>query len=138
MAKSRLAEIQGKIELIKSWRLNGLTNEEIANNLGITRVSLYNYSKKDIDIFNALNESKEILDVEISNTLIDLIRDKATPHAVRLKSIQYYESTRTKWMPNDKREALNLRAKELEQKKRENDIEEQKIVISELGDDPVD
>lgn len=135
-AKKKINKVIERIDSIKSWRRNGVTVDKIAENLGIGLSTLWKYASENKDILDALNESKEALDAKIEDVLVTMILDETATKTERLNALKYYESTRTKHMPNDKVEAFRLRARELEQKIRENDIEEQKIIVSELGDAP--
>ena len=56
--------------LIEGWARSGLTEEQIANNMGIDRTTLWNWKKKDANIFNALKRNKDIVDFEVENALL--------------------------------------------------------------------
>lgn len=58
-----------RIAIIKSWARNGLTDAEIAKNMGISRSTLYEYRKKSTILDEALQESKEIADMVVENAL---------------------------------------------------------------------
>ena len=51
--------------LLEGWARDGLTDEQIADNIGITRATLYNWKNKYIDIFDALKKGKEVADYEV-------------------------------------------------------------------------
>lgn len=55
--------------LLKAWAMNGLTDEEIAKNIGINRKTLYEWKKKYNPISNALKKGKTIYDVEAEQNL---------------------------------------------------------------------
>lgn len=59
-----------KLILLEGWARSGLTDEQIAKNIGISRASLYEWKKKEIDIFDALKKGKEIIDFEVENALL--------------------------------------------------------------------
>jgi len=59
---------EGLLQL-EAWARNGLTDEQIASNMGITRAALYNWKKKYVDIFDALKRGKEIVDIQVENAL---------------------------------------------------------------------
>ena len=59
---------EGLLQL-EAWARNGLTDEQIASNMGITRAALYNWKKKFVDIFDALKRGKEIVDIQVENAL---------------------------------------------------------------------
>ena len=59
-----------KLILIEGWARDGLTDEQIAKNIGISRASLYEWKKKEVDIFDALKKGKEVIDFEVENALL--------------------------------------------------------------------
>ena len=56
--------------LIQGWARDGLTDEQIANNIGITRKTLYEWMKKYGDICDTLKKGKEIVDYQVENSLL--------------------------------------------------------------------
>ena len=71
MAKSTIAEWEeaDKLLLLEAWARDGLTDEQIAGNIGINVRSLYNWKKKSIPIFQSLKTGKEVADIEVENAL---------------------------------------------------------------------
>lgn len=59
-----------KLILLEGWARDGLTDEQIAKNIGISRASLYEWKKKEVDIFDALKKGKEVVDFEVENALL--------------------------------------------------------------------
>lgn len=55
---------------LEGWARNGLTEEQIASNCGVTRLSLYNWRKKYPEIQNALRKGKEVIDLQVENALL--------------------------------------------------------------------
>ena len=51
------------------WARDGLTDEQIAKNMGISRSTLNEWRKKYPDISDTLKRGKEIADVEVENAL---------------------------------------------------------------------
>ena len=45
-----------KLILLEGWARDGLTDEQIAKNIGINRTTLYDWKKKEINISNALKK----------------------------------------------------------------------------------
>ena len=56
--------------LLESWARDGLTDEQIAHNMGISTATLYNYKKSHLEILNALKKGKEVVDYEVENALL--------------------------------------------------------------------
>lgn len=72
MATSKINEWleKDKLILLEGWARDGLTEEQIAKNMGISRPSLWEWKKKEISIFNALKKGKEVVDFEVENALL--------------------------------------------------------------------
>lgn len=56
--------------LLQGWARDGLTDEQIAHNIGIRRTTLYDWKNKYPDINDALKKGKEIVDYEVENALL--------------------------------------------------------------------
>ena len=56
--------------LLQGWARDGLTDEQIAHNMGIRRTTLYDWKNKYPDINDALKKGKEIVDYEVENALL--------------------------------------------------------------------
>lgn len=56
--------------LLEGWAREGLTNEQIANNIGINVKTLYDWKNKQSKICNALKKNREIVDFEVENALL--------------------------------------------------------------------
>lgn len=61
---------QDKLTLLTAWARDGLTDEQIANNIGIARKTIYEWKNKYSDISNALKKGKEVVDIEVENSLL--------------------------------------------------------------------
>lgn len=71
MAKSKADEWleKDKLTLLEAWARDGLTDEQIANNMGISVASLYNYKNQHLEILEALKKGKEVVDIQVENAL---------------------------------------------------------------------
>ena len=56
--------------LLKGWARDGLKDEQIAHNCGITVKTLYEWKNRYSDICDALKKGKEIVDYEVENALL--------------------------------------------------------------------
>lgn len=56
--------------LLEGWARDGLTDEQIASNIGIRRETLYQWKAKYPNISNALKKGKEVVDIEVENALL--------------------------------------------------------------------
>lgn len=54
---------------IEGWARDGLTDEQIAHNIGIRRPTLYEWKKKYPNISDALKRGKEVVDRQVENAL---------------------------------------------------------------------
>jgi hypothetical protein len=59
-----------KLELIEGWARDGLTDEQIADNMGIHVSTLYEYKKKYPELSEALKKGKEVIDRQVENALL--------------------------------------------------------------------
>jgi len=71
MAKGKYQEwlTDDGLLLLEAWARNGLTDEQIAHNIGIKRPTLYDWKNKYSDISDALKRGKEVVDIEVENAL---------------------------------------------------------------------
>ena len=58
------------LTLLEGWARNGLTDDQIAHNMGVSLSTLYEYKNKYSDIFEALKKGKEVVDIEVENALL--------------------------------------------------------------------
>ena len=56
--------------LLEGWARDGLTDEQIANNCGITAKTLYEWKNAHGEICEALKKGKEVVDYEVENALL--------------------------------------------------------------------
>lgn len=82
MAKPKYdTNVKPKLFLVQMWARDGLTDEQIAKKLGISKASFYNYQKEHIEFFDALKKGKEVSDYEVENALFK----KALGYTVTVK-----------------------------------------------------
>lgn len=55
---------------IEGWARDGLTDVQIAENMGIRRGTLYDWCKKYSDISDTLKKGKEVVDRQVENALL--------------------------------------------------------------------
>lgn len=56
--------------LLEGWARDGLTDEQLAHNMGISRDTLYAWKNKYPDISDALKRGKEVVDIQVENALL--------------------------------------------------------------------
>ena len=54
---------------ISAWARNGLSNEQIAENIGISRKTFQEWLKRFPELKEAVRESKEVADIHVENAL---------------------------------------------------------------------
>ena len=70
MAKSKWNKVKDKLVLVEGWARDGLTDEQIANNLGIATSTFYEYKKNYEEFSETLKKGKEVVDYEVENALL--------------------------------------------------------------------
>lgn len=71
MAKYEYWITEEGLTLLNGWARDGLTNEEIADNCGISRETLNQWKHKFSDISDALKGGKEVADYRVENALYE-------------------------------------------------------------------
>ncbi|WP_085832870.1 transposase [Clostridium merdae] len=56
--------------LLEAWAREGLTDEQLAEKMGVNRATLYAWKAKYPDISDALKRGKEVVDIEVENALL--------------------------------------------------------------------
>lgn len=71
MAKSKYdTHVKFKLTMVESWARDGLTDKQIAHNLGISEESFYKYKKEHVEFSESLKKGKEVIDYEVENALL--------------------------------------------------------------------
>lgn len=55
---------------VQGWARDGLSNEQIAHNIGINKDTLYEWQKRFSDFSDALKKGKEVVDREVENAML--------------------------------------------------------------------
>ena len=58
------------LTLLEGWARDGLTDEQIAHNIGITRETLNQWKHRFPDISDTLKKGKEVVDIQVENALL--------------------------------------------------------------------
>ena len=70
IAKSKYeTDVKPRLIEIEAWKRDGLTDEQIFKNLGISRDTFYKYKEKYSDFSEAIKKGKEVADIEVENAL---------------------------------------------------------------------
>ncbi|MBD9120852.1 MAG: helix-turn-helix domain-containing protein [Ruminococcaceae bacterium] len=72
MAKGKYQKwlLKENLLLLEGWARDGLTDEQIAKNIGITLSTFYEWKKKYSDFSESLKKGKEVVDYEVENALL--------------------------------------------------------------------
>ena len=55
---------------LEGWARDGLTDEQIAEKMGINKATLYRWKEKYCDICDTLKRGKEVVDFQVENALL--------------------------------------------------------------------
>lgn len=123
MGKSKFEEIKEKFPLIEGWAKDGLTDEQISRNLGISKVTFYKYKASCSELNELLKKSKEVVDYEVENALYkSAIGGNVTAMIFFLKNRRP-----DKWRDKRENSEIELMKKELQLRERKLELEEQKL-----------
>ena len=56
--------------LVEGWVRNGLTNEQIAHNIGVSLSTLYKWKAENEEFSDAFKKGKEVCDLEVERALL--------------------------------------------------------------------
>lgn len=97
MAKGKYLEwiTDEGLALLSGWARDGLTDEQIAHNMGISRSTLNEWKKKHSDISDTLKRGKEVVDRQVENAMIKKALgydiEEVTYVSVEMSSDEYAE-----------------------------------------------
>ena len=123
MGKSKFEEIKEKFPLIEGWAKDGLTDEQISKNLGISKVTFYKYKASCSELNELLKKSKEVVDYEVENALY-----KSAMSGNVSAMIFWLKNRRPdKWRDKREHSEIELMKQELQLKERKLELEQQKL-----------
>ena len=100
MAKGKYNEWLTEESLLRleAWARDGLTDEQIADNIGIRRETLYDWKKKYPHISNALKRGKDVVDIQVENALLNKAQGitKTLIKPIKIKTVTYDNGKRVK------------------------------------------
>lgn len=95
MAKGKYQEWlteEGLLQL-ESWARDGLTDEQIASNMGIGYSTLQTWKSKYQDIQDTLKRGKEVVDIQVENALLKRALGYSYDEVTREMVLDYDQST---------------------------------------------
>lgn len=70
MAKSKYdTVVKPKLDVVEGWCRDGLTMEQIASNLAISKTTFYKYAKEHSELSELLKKGKDVADYKVENEL---------------------------------------------------------------------
>ena len=100
MAKGKYKEWLTEESLLRleAWARDGLIDEQIADNIGIRRETLYDWKKKYPHISNALKRGKDVVDIQVENALLNKAQGitKTLIKPIKIKTVTYDNGKRVK------------------------------------------
>lgn len=76
------------LELVEGWARDGLSDDQIAKNIGITRSTLYAWKKTHSDFLSAFKKGKQVVNVELENALFKkAVGSKTTTTTYRVSKV---------------------------------------------------
>lgn len=117
-----IKEVEEKAILIEGWARDGLSQQQIADNLGIGLTTLKDYRKKSPTISTAIKKGREVSDYHVENALYkSAIEGNVTAMIFWLKNRKPNE-----WKDKKEPMEIELMRKELSLRERKLKLEEQK------------
>lgn len=76
------------LELVEGWARDGLSDEQIAKNIGISVPTLYNWKKTHLEFLKSFKKGKQVVNVELENALFKkAIGAKTTTTTYRVSKV---------------------------------------------------
>ena len=87
-----------KLILLEAWARDGLSNEQIAENMGISESTFYEWKDKYPKFSESLKKNKEIVDIEVENAMHKkaLGYDVPIKKAFKVKEVLYENGKKIK------------------------------------------
>ena len=109
--------------LIQGWARDGLVDEQIAHNMGISTTTLYDWKNKFPELAEAIKKGKEVVDYQVENALF-----KNAMRGDTVAQIFWLKNRRPeKWRDRKEHTEIDLMMKEIQLKEKKLDLELKKL-----------
>lgn len=113
MAKGKYKEwlTEEGLTLLEGWARDGLSDEQIAKNVGITPSTFYEWKKKHSEFSEAIKKGKEVADYEVENAMFKtatgyFYEEETVTNAGEVVTVKKYSKPNTTaqifWLKNRK------------------------------------
>jgi len=116
---------QENLILLEGWARDGLTDEQIAQRMGISTTTLYRWKSEHREIREAIKKGKEVVDFEVENALLRNARKGDTTAQIfwlKNRRPDKWRDSRDRTDRQDKLMAAQLQKEEMQAKKTEVEI----------------
>lgn len=129
---------QENLILLEGWARDGLTDEQIAQRMGISTTTLYRWKSEHWEIREAIKKGKEVVDFEVENALLRNARKGDTTAQIfwlKNRRPDKWRDSRDRTDRQDKLMAAQLQKEEMQAKKTEVEIKLAEAKLEKIKND---
>lgn len=104
MSKSKWPQVEENLMLVERWMRDGLTEDQVCTNLGISVATLNKFKKQHIELAKALKKGRDIAVTEVENALFK--RALGFEYEELKTSIRMVDGVETKFTEKTRKYAL--------------------------------
>jgi hypothetical protein len=135
--------VEPKLFLIEGWARNGLTDEQISNNLGVAYSTFRKYRDQYPALSAALKKGKEVIDMEVENALLkralgyrykEITEEGGEVTKVVTKEVQPDTTAQIFWLRNRTNKWSNKDSVDIEKIKAETELTQERTKLYKGGE----